>query len=547
MNWFRNLRVRKKLGISLGFISLITIIVALMGLSKMAKMSERTKQMYAENYVPSMVLAELNDSIYTIHTSYMMMLYEYDENKALKQQDYILGIISEASKELDTYESYVNNETERQLFTVLRKSIENYNTELKKYTDLIVQGKLDVAQAKMNAIIEYAAQAKSDSDNLLAYYVDSAEEKANKNYSEARNNQIIFPIVVICGILIGVSGGLIIVNCIIKQLNMLGQAASQIADGKLDVTIDFEKADEIGELANHFRRMIQNLNEVISNIDASADQVSQGAKQVANTSIMLAQGATEQAGSIEQLNAAIEEISAQISTNTENTASANSFASEVMRKADHGNEKMKEMLEGIKQIEAGATQISKIIKVIDDIAFQTNILALNAAVEAARAGQHGKGFAVVAEEVRNLAARSAEAAKETTAIIENAISIVDGVTGLTGETAKEFQDIVEGIKQISESLGNINVACEEQASGIVQINQSTIQISNVIQNNSGTSEEVAAASEEIAGQAEVMRNEVAKFESNYLKTEYYMAEGNKHQNHHNGSNYIKTDYEFGKY
>lgn len=547
MNWFKNLKVRRKLGVSIGFISMITIIVALMGADKMSDMSKRAEKMYTDDYVTSLLLTDVNKKIYSMHSAYMTLVYDYNESKTLQRQKEILEIIAQGDEQLAYYENKITNESEEQLFSNLKASMENYDVQLKKDIELVVEGKLDAAKVKLTSLDEYMRQAETDLNSLLAYHMDDAKAKAEKNYEETRSNQIRFLIIVIGGIIIGVSGGLMIVNRIMAQLHMLGEAAAQIAEGKLDVTIDFEKEDEIGELASHFRRMSANLNEVISNIDASADQVSQGAKQVANTSIMLAQGATEQAGSIQELNAAIEEISAQITTNTEHTASANVFASEVMHKADHGNEKMREMLEGIKEIETSATHISKIIKVIDDIAFQTNILALNAAVEAARAGQHGKGFAVVAEEVRNLAARSAEAAKETTTIIENAIRTVDGVAGLTQETAKEFHDIVAGIKQVSESLNNINVSCEEQASGIVQINQGTIQISNVIQNNSGTSEEVAAASEELAGQAEVMRNEVAKFEASNLRKEYYMVEGNTPRMRHNVGNYTMADHDFGKY
>lgn len=545
MNWFRNLKVRRKLGISVGIISLVTIIIALMGLGKMSEMSKRTEEMYEVNYVPSLVICQVNERMYETYMAYMKMTYNYDVNQAAQSQEAILSMMKEQDELLASYEKGIVTESERELFETAKDSIAIYNAEVKRCSELIVQGNIVAAEAKMTVINDYAAQIEENLNNVLGYNMEAAKAKADKSYEETKKEIFIFLAIVISGIVIGVGSGMLIVRSIVKQLHMLGEAAAEIADGKLDVTINFDKSDEIGELARNFRRMSENLNEVIGNIDASADQVTQGAKQVANTSIILAQGATEQASSIQELNAAIEEISAQITTNTEHTAAANTFASEVEKKAEHGNEKMKEMLEGIKQVEVGAAHISKIIKVIDDIAFQTNILALNAAVEAARAGQHGKGFAVVAEEVRNLAARSAEAAKETTAMIEGAIGIVGGVTTLTEETAKEFQNIVEGIKQVSESLDNITVSCEEQATGIMQINQGTMQISNVIQSNSGTSEEVAAASEELAGQAEVMRNEVAKFESAHLGKEY--IEIGKTRMNHKAYMQNMNDNEFGKY
>jgi methyl-accepting chemotaxis protein len=306
---------------------------------------------------------------------------------------------------------------------------------------------------------------------------------------------------------------LISVALVSRPVKKLTVVAEQIADGDLDITLsaDLNKKDEIGRLTNAFSKMSDKLNGFITDINDASEQVSSSSKQLSDSSMALSQGATEQASSIEELTASLEEISTQTKQNATNADQANVIAESAMSNAAKGNEQMLQMLQAMDDINESSSSISKIIKVIDDIAFQTNILALNAAVEAARAGQHGKGFAVVAEEVRNLAARSASAAKETTAMIEGSIKKVGGGTRIANETASALKEIVNGVSKVATLVGDIAVASNEQASGIAQINQGIMQVSQVVQTNSATSEESAAASEELAGQADMLKEQVKRF------------------------------------
>jgi methyl-accepting chemotaxis protein len=296
-----------------------------------------------------------------------------------------------------------------------------------------------------------------------------------------------------------------------RPINEIKNAAELLATGQLDVSIDIDAQDEVGTLAKAFQRMADNTNEVLTSINASAEQVASGSRQVSESSIVLSQGATEQASAIEELTASMEEIAAQTTQNAANANDANNFALAAKSDAVQGNDRMKEMLKAMEEINESSANISKIIKVIDEIAFQTNILALNAAVEAARAGQHGKGFAVVAEEVRNLAARSASAAKETTAMIEGSIRKVEGGTRIANETAEALSKIVSGVTQVAVLVDQIATASNEQASGIAQVNQGIMQVSEVTQTNSATSEESASASEELSSQAEELKLQVNRF------------------------------------
>jgi len=286
----------------------------------------------------------------------------------------------------------------------------------------------------------------------------------------------------------------------------------QIADGNLDLESINEYQGDFVDISTALNVIIESLNSVMGDINDAAEQVSSGSNQVSEGSQSLAQGSTEQASSIEELTASITEIASQTKKNAVNANQARELTTEVMDNATKGNSQMTEMQDSMVEINESSKNISKIIKVIDDIAFQTNILALNAAVEAARAGQHGKGFAVVAEEVRSLAARSADAAKETTVLIEGSINKVQTGTRIADETASALNEIVDGIEKVANLVGNIAEASNEQASGIAQINQGVEQVAQVVQNNSATAEESAAASEELSSQAELLKEMIDKFQ-----------------------------------
>src|SRR6056297_215888 len=298
---------------------------------------------------------------------------------------------------------------------------------------------------------------------------------------------------------------------VLSYVEEISSITGQMAKGNMDVGIDREYRGDFVEIKDSLNLIIDKLNENFAEIANASDQVSSGASQISDGSQELSQGSTEQASSIEELTASITQIAAQTKQNAGNAEEANGVAENMKSNASRGNESMNNMLSSMKDINESSQNIQNIIKVIDDIAFQTNLLALNAAVEAARAGQHGKGFAVVAEEVRNLAGRSAEAAKETTKLIEGSIKDVEKGTDIANETAKALEDIVQGIDKTSELVSQISSASNEQATGVAQINDGIEQVSEVVQNNSATAEESAAASEELASQAEMLQEMVAQF------------------------------------
>ncbi|MGE5613577.1 MAG: methyl-accepting chemotaxis protein [Bacillota bacterium] len=301
------------------------------------------------------------------------------------------------------------------------------------------------------------------------------------------------------------------IDAVLGPIQETANVLYEVAKGNLQVSVKGDYKGGHAKLKNALNDTIKSFNEVLNEINSAAQQVAAGAKQVSDASQALSQGASEQASSVEELTASIEEISEQTKKNAANSNQANELAMTAKDAAAKGNEQMKEMLKAMNDINETSSNISKIIKVIDDIAFQTNILALNAAVEAARAGQHGKGFAVVAEEVRNLAARSANAAKETTILIESSIEKAESGRKIADDTARALNMIMDEVTKSATLVGEIAAASNEQATAIAQVSQGIAQISEVIQTNSATSEESAAASEELSGQAEMLKEMVNRF------------------------------------
>lgn len=511
MNWFSNLKIKVKLVICFIILALFTGAVGIIGISNMGMINERGDDIYNNNFLASQELAKIQKSLLLIRSEYFLMLYERDTAQFQTRLNTINNLSEETNEILSSYEMHRLTTEESTLLKTLKSNLTDYRQIRAEHIAMVQEGRYDEAVANISVFAGAREKVEQDIQALIDYNIQSAEKKSIDNTEDFKNQSFIMILIIGVGILLAMGIGFAVAQMISKPLSQIVDAADKIAAGDLDVQIDVNTKDEIGILAKAFKKMSDTLHEVMSSIGAASEQVAAGSKQVSNSSMILSQGATEQASSVEELTASLEQISAQTRQNAEDATQANELAENAKSNALKGNTQMQGMLKAMEEINDSSSNISKIIKVIDEIAFQTNILALNAAVEAARAGQHGKGFAVVAEEVRNLAARSANAAKETTDMIEGSIKKVEGGTKIANETALALDSIVAGVSKVAALVSNIAIASNEQALGVEQINQGIMQVSEVVQNNSATSEESAAASEELAGQAELLKEQVNKF------------------------------------
>jgi len=381
-----------------------------------------------------------------------------------------------------------------------------------------------------------------------------------KEYNSTVNNVLktvlIISFIALCALAMVIT---LISKSIVNPLLKLQKAADRIADGDLDVQIDIRSSNEIGQVAASISRTVDRLKEykryideialtldqiaignlvfdlkcdyagefskikislenirgtlsyIFTEIGETADQVAGGSDQVAAAAQTLAQGATEQAGTIQQLSESMAGLSDKVKTTAQNATNASQLAVRSSDEVENGNGHMKQMILAMNDIDQSANQIGKIIKTIEDIAFQTNILALNAAVEAARAGTAGRGFAVVAEEVRSLANKSSEAARNTAALIQDSIDSIQNGTKIVQATAGSLNAIIDSTRQTTELIQQISDASNDQAGSIRQVTQGMDQIANVVQSNSAAAEESAASSEELNAQAQKLKGLVSTF------------------------------------
>ena len=512
MMFFKNMKIGTKLMIFMVIMELLIVGVAYHGITVARDTDATYREIMADDVAASANAYEMG--MHFQHARANMLLVLRSDDPA-KKQEYTAAMeknLDEADECLKVLQQTAKSDQAKTEIATLTTAYNNFRQSTASYLRQQAVQPLE-SGARTAVATNYVKNDEAIADKLheIADMGYDSAKKRDIAISEKLDRDVIAIIMVALAMVLASAAAGILFNRDVKnRLIQLSESADRIADGDLATEVVTSTGDELGDAAASFEIMRQRVRDVLLEINHGADQVAAGAQNVSDASVALSQGASEQAASVEQLSASISEIASQTASNAQNAEKANELTVGTRSRAEMGNQEMQEMLAAMEEINASSVNISKIIKVIDEIAFQTNILALNAAVEAARAGQQGKGFAVVAEEVRNLAARSAKAAKETTDMIEGSMEKVEAGRGIAHKTAQALSEIVGDVASVADIVASIAKASNEQKLALEQINQGVQQVSQVVQSNSSTSEEAATASQHLSAQADSRKANVGK-------------------------------------
>jgi len=472
--------------------------------------------------------------------------FKFLDSNTREDESRVLSELEGFEENVALLDSNLENPERRALLEEVQGGLEKYENHFSEVTSIIYQ-----RNEYVDDYLDVIGPSIAEDGQQVIASIQADQDILGPRLQKANQTAILIAISVsIAALIIGIFMTIYITSSILKQLgadpSVIERIAGRIALGDLDIdissnvvgvylsvkqmvdvlkykagivekvankdlSVDIDIASDKDQLGLSLVKMKESLNELLGQVNSSVEQVNSGAEQVSQASQNLSQGATEQASSLEEITSSTNEINSQSKQNAENAKEAHSIAKKATQDADSGNDKMEELSKIMVRINASSDEINKVVKVIDDIAFQINLLALNANVEAARAGKYGKGFAVVADEVRNLAVKSADSVKETTDMVQETVKNIKQGSEAAEATAAQLASIVEGNGKVTNFLEEIAQASTEQAQAIEQITEGLDQIDQATQASTASAEESASASEELAGQAQQLRSMVAQF------------------------------------
>jgi len=497
-----NMKVGTRLGIGFGIVVMLLIGMTLFGVNRMSSLNDGTSLLVNDRY-PKVVLAnEILDGINFNALAMRNLLITEDPEKIKAALSEIKSNVTRVGEKIAQLDKTISTEKGKQVFNEVKEARSKYVVTQNEYLKLISEGKKQEAgEYLLSSVVQAQTAYFSQVQNLIALIgtimVKSGED-AEKNYQNSRNmlsGIAIIAILLACGFAYWTT------RSITRPLNQAVQIARTIADGDLTSKIQVESSDETGQLLQALKDMNSSLVRIVAQVRTGTDTIASASTQIAAGNLDLSSRTEEQASSLEETAASMEELTSTVKQNADNARQANQLAAEASDVAMKGGDVVSEVVSTMSSINSSSKKIVDIISVIDGIAFQTNILALNAAVEAARAGEQGRGFAVVASEVRNLAQRSAAAAKEITVLIGDSVDQVSAGTLLVNKAGTTMSEVVNSVRRVTDIMAEITAASHEQSTGIEQVNQAIAQMDEVTQQNAALVEEAAAAAASLEDQA----------------------------------------------
>ncbi|ANY15990.1 methyl-accepting chemotaxis protein [Bordetella pseudohinzii] len=436
-----------------------------------------------------------------------------DEAGAAQNVSTVRELNADAARKMEAFQSIPKHDDEgRRMEAEVMGSFKAFVAALGEMMAALDRGDhaayLDIKNRKAGAAsAAFAAKQQGFSERIQKM---SADTLAGVRQA-SRIMTLLYAAMIVLMVIVVASAFVYMTRAVVRPLQRVGEHFEKIASGDLTGRVEARSANEIGQLFAALKRMQESLTRTVSSVRRGVDEIHVGAREIAAGNTDLSSRTEEQAASLEETAASMEQLASTVKQNADNARQANQLAASASDVAERGGAVVSEVVQTMEGISASSRKISEIVSVIDGIAFQTNILALNAAVEAARAGEQGKGFAVVAGEVRSLAQRSAQAAKEIKTLIEDSVGKVAAGSQQVGRAGATMQEIVASVKRVTDIMGEIAAASQEQSSGIEQVNRAVTQMDEVTQQNAALVEEAAAAAGSMQDQSQRLAEAVAVF------------------------------------
>ncbi|MGA0587401.1 methyl-accepting chemotaxis protein [Dyella sp. KRB-257] len=504
--------IKVRLIIALGTLATLLAALGAMGISDLSSSNAALRDMYADKLIPAMSLARGLDLLGSERTFLQRALGARNQGQATTYERSLRRDDAELMQLLAKFHAAKLSPAEKTIGGRLDADYGDFRNAMNRAARALDAKQYDLAAQALDGAGEKSYTAlRGDIGDLFALQDKSANAAYAADEQKASRSARTTIASIAFGLALSGAIGFRLVRSISRSLAEAMRVADNIAGGRLNNRIERISADEVGRLLQSLARMDAKLAEVVADVRAGAESVSTAARQIAQCNDDLSQRTQEQASSLEETAASMEEMTATVKQNAENASHADQLARGAREQAEHGGAVVSRAVEAMGAISASSQQIADIVGLIDEIAFQTNLLALNAAVEAARAGEQGRGFAVVASEVRNLAQRSAQAAKEIKTLIGDSVERVQLGSSLVDESGHALAAIVESIKKVTDIVAEIAAASTEQSAGIEQVNMAVTQMDEVTQQNAALVEEAASASRAMEEQAMNLRRQVAYF------------------------------------